>query len=441
MSTINPSRGTSPGDRPQGGDDRLALLYRLTRTFSSSLDLDEVLDRVMDEVIAAVRAERGFLMLKDGDGPLLFQVARGLDQHAIEQPRFQVSRGISERVAETGEAVLTSDARIDQRLNLRESVVNLGLRAVLSVPLKVKGVVIGVIYVDNRIQAGVFGPADLELLTAIAASAAIAIDNARLYREALEKGRLERELQLAREVQASLMPRTMPVFPGWSFAALWLPAREVAGDYFALVSEATLHGKDAPNGVDHLGLIVADITDKGMPAALFMALARSTIHAALAATDDPAAAITQANRLITADSPNSMFVTLGYVRVTAAGDAIECVNAGHPPILHYRAAHDDFQTLGRTGMPLGIDAEATFGRSTTRVQSGDLILLYSDGVPDARSPEGEEYGMTRLMEALRANARLDPQALIDILHRALDGFDGGLPQHDDITLLLAKRIG
>jgi sigma-B regulation protein RsbU (phosphoserine phosphatase) len=409
--------------------DHLALLYRLTQTFNSTLDLDEVLDRVMDEVIAAVHAERGFLMLKDAGGQLCFQVARGMDQRDIARPQFEVSRGVIEHVAQSGEPVLASDARADARLNLRRSVVNLGLRSILCVPLQLRQHVIGAVYVDNRLQAGVFRQPDLELLTAIASNAAVAIENARLYREARDRGRLEREVQLARDLQAGLMPRTMPAFPGWEFAALWQPAREVAGDYYDFVlADPT-----------HLGLIVADVTDKGMSAALFMALARSTVRAAVAAAPRPIEAMTYANRLIAADSPNSMFVTLGYVQIEADGDELICVSAGHNPVLHYRAARDEFALLRRTGVPLGIDPDSTFDQHTTAVEGGDVILLYSDGVPDALSPQGEEFGMARLQAAVRAQAALPAPELVAALQRALDDFDGALPQHDDITLLLAKR--
>ena len=410
--------------------DHLALLYRLTQTFNSTLDLDEVFDRVMDEVIAAVRAERGFLMLNDSGGQLCFQVARGLDQRDIDQPKFQVSRGVIERVAQTGEPVLTSDARADERLNLRQSVAHLGLRSILCVPLKLKQQIIGVVYVDNRLQAGVFRQPDLELLTAIASNAAVAIENARLYREARDRGRLEREVQMARDLQAGLMPRTMPAFAGWEFAALWQPAREVAGDYYDFVlADPT-----------HMGLVVADVTDKGMSAALFMALARSTVRAAVAAAPRPIEAITYANRLITADSPNSTFVTLGYVQVELGGDEVLCVSAGHNPILHYRAGPDEFVGLRRTGLPLGLEAEAVFTQHATRAGWGDVLLLYSDGVPDALSPQGEEFGMERLRAAVRAHAALPASEIVAALQRTLDDFDGALPQHDDITLLLAKRL-
>jgi adenylate cyclase len=194
---------------------RLALLVRLAQAFNSSLDLDQVLGRVMDEVIAAVRAERGFVMLHEAGGRLAFRVARGIDQRTIEDPTFQISRGVLAQVAAEGRPVLTSDAQHDDRFSMRQSIVSLGLRSILCVPLVVRDQVTGVIYVDNRLHAGIFMPADLELLTAIASSAAIAIENARLYQAAVETGRLEREIQMARDLQAGLIPRETPHPTGW----------------------------------------------------------------------------------------------------------------------------------------------------------------------------------------------------------------------------------
>ncbi len=170
---------TSNLDRTPSGD-RLALLYHLAQTFNSTLDLDQVLNRVMDEVIVATRAERGFVMLRESDGRLVFRAARGIDQQTIDDPAFQVSRSVVEKVALEGKAILTYDAQTDSRFNMRQSVVILGLRSVLCVPLALKNNILGVIYVDNRLQAGIFTLSDQELLSAIASNAAIAIENARL---------------------------------------------------------------------------------------------------------------------------------------------------------------------------------------------------------------------------------------------------------------------
>jgi sigma-B regulation protein RsbU (phosphoserine phosphatase) len=401
----------------QPSADRLALLYRTSQTFNSSLDLDQVLNSVIDEVIAATRAERGFLMLRNAEGQLVFRAARGMDQQAIDEPRFQISRGVVERVAAAGQPQLTSDAQSDAWLSKRESVVVMGLRS------------IGVIYVDNRLQAGLFTPDDLELLTAIAASAAVAIDNARLYQVAVEKGRLERELQVAREVQASLLPRATPRIEGWEFAARWQPARQVAGDFydFVVVDDGSL------------GLVIADVTDKGMPAALFMALSRSILRASVTHARSPADGIAHANRLICADAANGMFVTLFYAQLFPATGELVYVNAGHNPPLLYDADRDQLSKLTRTGMVLGIDESARLDQRTVRLDSGDFILLYTDGVIDALNAQEQEFGEERLRQVVLENRGASAADMVDGLTRSISSFTGSTAPFDDITLMVARR--
>jgi len=408
----------------------LALLYRISQTLNSSLDLDEVLNRVMDEVIAVTRAERGFLVLRRPDDILVFQAARGLDHQRIEAPEFEVSRSIVEKVARGGQPMLTSDAQSDARLNLRQSVLDLGLRSILCVPLQLKGQVTGVIYVDNRLQAGIFAPADLELLSAIAPTAAIAIENARLYQAALEQGRLERELQMAREVQARLMPRATPQLSGWEFAARWQPAREVAGDYYDFIP-------DHPDG--SVGFVIADVTDKGMPAALFMALTRSVVRASTTAAASPAEAITQANRLICADSANGMFVTLFYGRLDPASGRLTYVNAGHNPPLLFAGGQPQPAALTRTGMALGIFSGVRYDEQIVQLAPGDWLFLYTDGVTDALNAAGERFDEGTLAQALADLRGRGADEILDGVDRALRAFGGDRPPFDDVTLMLVKR--
>jgi sigma-B regulation protein RsbU (phosphoserine phosphatase) len=409
----------------------LALLYRISQTFNSTLDLDEVLNRVMDEVIAATRAERGFLVLRRPDDSLVFQAARGLDSQRIETPEFQVSRGIVEKVARGGQPMLTSDAQSDQRVNLRDSVLNLKLRSIVCVPLQLKGEVTGVIYVDNRLQAGVFTKADLELLSAIAPTAAIAIENARLYQAAKEQGRMERELQMARDVQAQLMPRSTPQPVGWDIAARWQPAREVAGDYYDFIV-------DQADGA--LGLVIADVTDKGMPAALFMALSRSIVRASTLAASSPAEAMTQANRLIYADSANGMFVTLFYGCLDPASGRLTYVNAGHNPPLLYRAGLAEPQPLTRTGMAMGLLGHARYEQQTVQLEPGDSLFLYTDGVTDALNAARERYDEAALQQVLAAQRHQPAEVVLAEVDRALCAFVGDTAPFDDITMMLVKRL-
>lgn len=407
--------------------DRLALLYRISQAFNSSLDLEQVLNRVMDEVIASTRAERGFVMLRGADDQLAFVAARGMDQRTLDQPEFQISRGVVERVAREGKPQLTSDAQSDGWLSARTSVVIFGLRSILCVPLQFKGATIGVIYVDNRLQAGIFLPADLELLTSIAASAAIAIENARLYRLAVDKGRMERELQVAREVQASLLPRHTPQIEGWEFAAFWQPAREVAGDFYDFIPG------------DRLGVVIADVSDKGMPAALFMALSRSIVRASVAHIHQPAEGISQANRLICADATNGMFVTLFYAQLDPVTGELVYVNAGHNPPLLLRAGSGELIELERTGMVLGIHESGPYDQRSVTLNAGDLILFYTDGVTDALDTQGNEFGLDHLRRMLLDHRGASATELAATLDRTLAEF-GGAVRYDDITVVVAKRL-
>lgn len=415
----------------QLSSDRLALLYRLSQTFNSSLDLDEVLNTVMDEVIATARAERGFLMLRDAEGTLEFRAARGMDQKTIDDPQFQVSRSVVERVASEGQPVLTSDAQIDDRFSMRQSVLILGLRSILCVPLNIKDQVLGVVYVDNRLQAGIFIDDHLELLTAIASSAAIAIENARLYQIAVEKGRLERELQMAREVQASLLPRQTPQVPGWEFVACWRPAREVAGDFYDFI----------PGDQGQLGLVIADVTDKGMPAALFMALSRSIVRASVASATSPAEGIARANRLICADSAGGMFVTLFYALLNPAANELTYVNAGHNPPLLCRVNQDQLTKLTLTGIPAGIDPDATYEQRTLYLYPGDFVVFYTDGVTDAINAREQEFGMARLERILTDHCGAPATDIMAALEAAVDDFIGSTAPFDDIAMMVVKCLG
>jgi phosphoserine phosphatase RsbU/P len=411
--------------------DRLELLFHLSQTFNSTLDLDEVLNRVMDEVIASLRAERGFVMLRDEQDQLAFRVARGMDQSVIQDPMFQVSLSTVETVARDGQAVLTGDAQVDPRFSMRQSVRLLGLRSILCVPLKLKDRILGIVYVDNRVQAGMFTQQDLELLGAIASSAAIAIENARLYQVAVEKGRLEQELQMARQLQISLLPSETPHVPGWEFSARWLPARKVAGDYYDFI----------PGQQKQVGLVIADVSDKGMHAALFMALTRSIMRASMDHTTLPMDGMRRANRLIYADATSGMFVTLFYALLDPEKNQITYVNAGHnPPILYKAGSPGRLIHLGRTGIALGVFEDSVYQQNTMQFNPGDFIVIYTDGVTDAMDADGNTFGMENLQQVVTENSTASAAELLTTLERAIEAHTGARERFDDITVLIAKRL-
>jgi len=399
--------------------------------FNSSLELEEVLTCVMDEVIVTLKAERGFIMLQEPGGSFQFKVAHGIHQEEIPDPQSEISLTIAHEVAVNGVLVVTSNAQEDERFSSRYSVIFLRLRSVLCVPLSVKGNIIGVIYVDNRLFKGVFTLPDLELLTAIASSAAIVIENARLYILAIEKGRLESELQIARQVQTSMLPKEIPHCPGWEFSALWQPARQVAGDFYDCIRL----------GQCQLGLLIADVTDKGMPAALFMALARTILRACLRKPSSAAADIKHANRLICSESTSGYFVTVFYAGLDLKSGQLTYVNAGHPPPFWCRPIDQlEMIPLVRTGMALGIDPGASFDQQTIQMEPGDYVLAYTDGVTEACNERQVMFGEDKLRSEILKYSTLKPTVILDkILHCAME-WSGGTEYYDDITLLLANRL-
>jgi sigma-B regulation protein RsbU (phosphoserine phosphatase) len=414
----------------QAKPGRLETLYRVSQAIGSTLDLDSVLNAVIDQVVGVTRAERGFLMLGDSRG-LDFRVARGIDQKTIGAPEFEVSRGVIERVAQSDKAVMTSDAQSEEWLAERTSVASLKLRSIMCVPLLVQGRRIGLVYVDNRMQAGIFGKDDLELLQAVANTAAVAIENARLHMAEVEQARLERELEVARQVQTSLMPLKPPEVPGFELAGLWRAAREVGGDFYDFIMRSD----------GQVGIVIGDVTDKGVPAAFFMALARTTLRASLTGEGSALAGLQQANRLISADASSGMFVTLFYAGLDPGSRVLSSVNAGHMPPLHYRAIEMDITRLPRGGLPLGVEPEGSFAESQTELHKGDALLLYTDGLVDAMDPQGDFYGWDRLKRALGASGGMSAAEMLSSIERDVKRFTAGNAPFDDLTMVVVKCVG
>ncbi len=408
----------------------LATLYEITRTLNSSLDLDEVLENVMDQVIQVTGAERGFLMLcNDADGALEFKVARGMDHSDIEAPEFQVSTTIVREVARTRVPLLTDNAQYDARFGGR-SIIVLGLRSILCVPITARGRLSGLVYVDNRLQSGLFDEEHLALLAAFADQAGIAIENARLYQVAVEKGRMERELQLAYEIQRGLLPRSLPTIPGYEIAADWRSAREVAGDFYDC-----LRFDD-----DTLGVVVADVSDKGAPAALFMAMAHSLIRGTALSAREPEETLRQVNRVLLSEAESAMFVTV-YYSILRRGGAVEGVNAGHNRPLLVRARQGTAELLPRGGRPLGWFADLPLSTVRYQLEPGDVLVFYTDGLIEAMDRSGDYYGEARLIETVLGAAHLPPQDIVQAISTSLLDFLVGAPMFDDTTLVVVRYVG
>ena len=407
----------------------LYMLYKITGTMNKSLDFDEALNNVMDSVMEITNAQRGFLMIADDEsGELRTLVVKGVDNETLDEEGYSTT--IVRKVVSSGEPLLTNNAQFDTRYQAGQSIIMRGLRAILCAPMIVQGRLIGVVYVDSAMRAGSFSQADRDLLSAVAGQAGIALENARLYSVAVEKGRMEQELKLAADIQEALLPQVMPAMPGYEVAPVWIAARETAGDFYDVFAL----------GENRFGVVIADVSDKGAGAALFMAVSRTMLrshaHAGLSAVET----VGRTNDLILEDAESGMFVTVFHSHFEVDGRSVH-VNAGHNPPVLYRHKDREVTFLPTGGRAVGWFPNIPLEEVRYDMQPGDLIVYYTDGLTDAENRQREPYGEQRLVNVVRQNAKSSARDLLSALMADVEAFSAGEMPFDDITVVVVKYNG
>lgn len=302
----------------------------------------------------------------------------------------------------------------------------------LALPLVSQGELVGVMSLGPRLSEQEYTGDDRRLLSNLATRAAPALRVAQLARlqqvEARERERIEQELRVAGIIQQTLLPKETPALPGWGIAAYWQPARAVGGDFYDFI----------PFEDGRLAIVVADVTDKGVPAALVMASARSILRAAAERLESPGAVLASVNNMLCPDIPAKMFVTCLYMVLDPATGRVQYANAGHN-LPNLRSADGKVIELRATGMPLGLMPGMDYEEQEATLLPGQSVLLYSDGLVEAHAPDGEMYGFPRLAEKM-ASCPGSGQ-LISHLENDLRNFTGeGWEQEDDVTLLVVERM-
>lgn len=321
------------------------------------------------------------------------------------------------------------------RLNLASPGLELLRQAGVKVvaPLVCRGEVVGLLQLGERMSAQEYSHDDYMLLNSLVTQAAPAMRVAQLAElqkaEALQTERIRQELRVAGLIQQTLLPREVPRIPGWEIASFYRPARAVGGDFFDFIHY--------PDG--RIGLVIGDVTDKGMPAALLMATTRATLRTMAQRAEAPGAVLRETNNAICPDVPPSMFVTCLYAILDPRTGRLVYANAGHN--LPYRERGGQVSELRATGMPLGLLPEMDYEEYETVLERGERLLLYSDGLVEAHNPQREMFGNPR-MEALVADGYTDASAMIQKLLNELEQFAGSeWEQEDDITLVMISRDG
>ena len=408
----------------------LSSLLEIARAMSVEKDLYALLDLIIEKAIKVVDAERASLFLVDSETNELW--TRVVTDLEIREIRLPVGQGIAGHVAETRKVENIDDVYQDERFDRRwDEKTGYQTRNMLTLPLLThEGKVVGVVQVLNKVS-GPFTEYDIELLSALASHAAIALDNAQLVQHYVEKQKMQQSLEIARHIQLSLLPDEAPNVEGFDIAGWTHPCDQTGGDYYDFIP--------LPEG--RVGVVIGDVSSHGIGPALLMTASRATLRALVTTTDDLAEMLCRVNDRLADDMEEGRFITLFYSMLDPSDRVLRYTSAGHEPGLVYRAATGEFDELLSTGFPLGIIPESEFPEGPTiTLQSGDVLVLTTDGIIEATNEAGEEFGRDRLRQVIRKHSERSSNDLIEAIHRAASEFCGQAEQRDDLTLVAVRAL-
>jgi serine phosphatase RsbU (regulator of sigma subunit) len=420
--------------------ERLELVLETLRAVHSVRSLDGILKLIVDTTIELTGTERGFIMLKDDTGQLTYRVARNKDKSDL-MPDLKISTRLADKVFKTGQPVIVSSTATNLSIPSRQSIDELGLKAIACLPLELsgqmegepvsaelRGEVIGVLYVDSRSTSHRCTPNLTEALSSLVNQAAMVIENARLQRIMHEKRALEKELALAHQIQQQLLPKELPQRTNLDVASVNIPCRNVGGDYFDYML--------FDDG--RTGIVIGDVSGKGIPAALLMSTLQGIFYAQAFSSRGTAETVTKVNRYLVARSLENSYLTAFYGVISPVGQ-LTYTNAGHnPPIL---VRHNgQIERLIDGGLALGLFDFSDYSSGAVLFQDGDMLVLFSDGVTDAVNEAGDDFGEERLISSVVEQRNGSARTVLD---RALDeikSFSNRTDQQDDLTLMIIKFV-
>ncbi|GGI46759.1 hypothetical protein GCM10008018_18680 [Paenibacillus marchantiophytorum] len=422
---------------------RTMQLFDVSLEVNSTIHKQDLLVKIMETSSRIMNAEASSVILVDEEkGELFFDLALGTKGDEVREIRLKIGEGIAGWVAQTGQSVKIDDAAQDERWSSKVAKrVDYPTRSMLCVPLISKGKIIGVLQVLNKRDGAHFSERDLQLLESIASPIAASLENAMLY-DALEKTtatkeRMESELRIATEIQMGFLPRrslAVSGVPAESLAAtaqaqaVIRPAREVGGDFYDYF----------PIDDNRLFFILGDVSDKGIPAALFMAVTMTLLKGKMTAEMTPGELLTAVNRELYKDD-SSMFATIFCGLLDVGTGQLLYSDGGHCPPYLMRQAGDVEQLKGKKGLPLGVMEDMEYRDNEVTLALGDRLVLYTDGITEAENRQLEQYGFARLQQLL-AKEQASPQTcLLERMVEDVDHFTNGAIQSDDIAVLIVDR--
>ena len=417
--------------------DYRAALKRLSEAMTTILDPQLILRTLAGTVVREMSLENGVLLLPEPAAAAhRVAVVEGVDPRSLGVERLPDSDALVRRVRQGGDHVLRHDVAMDPAYEAERGALARSLDALsaeLVLPLLYKEEVRGLLSLGRKKSGKLFTPEDFDLLKTMLSQSAIALENARLFRENLDKGRMEEELKIAREIQLGMLPQHAPQLPGVQIAARMVSAREVGGDFYDFVA------LEAAGPDDRLGILIGDVSGKGVSAGLLMAGARSTYRVLLDAERGVGEVMNDANRRLHKELRKGSFVALLYAVLDARARTLTFCNAGQTqPVLSLAgAAPSHIEAPGDT-FPLGIVPDCEYRDATLELREGSVVVFYTDGCVEAMNTAHELYGFERFLASVQAHRELVAPALLDALFADIARFAAGAEPHDDITIIVVR---
>jgi phosphoserine phosphatase RsbU/P len=399
---------------------QMQALIRAGRELVGYRPLNELFEVIMDLAMGAVLAARGVLMTIENE-ELVVRAARGAG--------FKISKTVRDRVLKEKTSILVRDTQLDQALREQQSIVQNKVRGMIAVPLQTNDRVIGLIYVDTPDLIREFTREDLGLLTVLANVAAIRIEHARLNEIEVAERSMAQELEQAAHIQMGLLPAKSPDVSGMDIAAGTLPCRTVGGDYYDYL----------PFHDGRVGVLIGDVAGKGMPASLLMTSLQARVKVLFEDGDELAQKMNRLNKHTAANCPNNRFITFFMTIVDPKTGELVYTNAGHNPPLLVRK-DGSIEQLNGGGIILGIVPFAKYEDFRIRIEPGDTLVLYSDGVTEAANPADDDFGEDRLGQLVASMRGRPASEVVAAIQAAVAKFADGAPQADDITVVVMRRL-
>lgn len=431
VDSLDAALATNPGlpvglSQLEDADRKLRTLYSFLQSVATTLDFGELLERIATNLLDVFAAAHTVVIyLRDGEGGM--EARKILRRRDDSGPKSITFPGhFHDEVVVRGRAILSAPPSAPSRRG-KQAAGGLSMHA----PMIFDGDSHGVLNVRAADEAGApFLQSDLDLLTGLAAQAAMALQNARMHQESLKAQRLQQDLLLAEQIQKSFLPRQLPQVEGIEFVTEYRPAYSVGGDFYDVFWLS----------YDRIGVFIGDVSGKGVSAALLMARISSDLRLAAMAESDPARALGHVNRIVLERRQPDIFVTGIYLTLEVKTHQIMLANAGHLPPFIRRASGGLERVEGGAGTAIGIFDDAEYEKAEIEMHPGDTIVLCTDGVLEATDDLGEQFGFDKLEESLKGGPA-DPAVLADRLMKSLRGHVGEAPQYDDLTLIVCGIAG